>query len=95
MLVHVRALLGNFYLKIDVPKKICWYPPLTVVNNGRFYSDVGTAIPVNNKDSDDMLSNDGGIVPFQTNTNTDDTLSNEGGIVPYKPPSRFVFNLCI
>ena len=27
MLVHVWTLLGNFYLKIDVPKKICLVPP--------------------------------------------------------------------
>jgi len=54
----------------------------TVVNNGRFYGDDGTALPVN-RDTDDTLSNDDAIVPYEPDT--DDTLANEDAIVPYKP----------
>ena len=36
-------------------------------------------------DTDDTLSNDGTIVPYETKTDTDDTLSNEDDIVPYQP----------
>ena len=56
----------------------------TVVNNDIFYGDDGTALPVD-IDTDDTLSNDGAIVPYETKTDTDDTLSNEDDIVPYQP----------
>ena len=56
----------------------------TVVNNGQFYGDDGTAIPVSrDSDTDDTLSNDDAIVPYEADS--DDTLKNEDAIVPYKP----------
>ena len=58
----------------------------TVVNNGQFYGDDGTSLPVN-RDTDDTLSNDDAIVPYEANTVTDDTLSNEDALVPYKSDS--------
>ena len=49
------------------------------MNNGQFYGDDETAIPIS-RDTDATLSNDDAIVQYEADS--DDTLKNEDAIVP-------------